>query len=421
MTVSYDYPQEGISDVTEDMLADVLPIPASALMTQPIGMTLHMAQMADEPHGGSADYFLYSDMTANELGASIDIGGTGGAEAGTIGYTINPIWDANGGVYDVPVVFYHSGVEQDEFMSGSVTLIMESLCDSEINDAVTIDLAFDPACSPLELVEPFNNWTANLEQVSSGPTRIPTSRSTSTWKATSRTGTSLKTRWSNTSPDETQWTKVSNVNAFGTADAVSLEADNTVADFNFNWNPKPMADICDEPDHDCDFEGTVRLRARSQCRNDFAEDGVSAEIIGDLDFKRPQIFGQVLPLDQKYEISDEMKIRWDEAMETSVAGKTLNPDSIVIEGNLNGNRRDSRGRTLSESEYIAVLEGPNFDTYIDTLEVGFRLVHDPHLGGGTAARQEMNSPAFCSAKVTTPRPAHGQFSASTSVLHKENG
>ena len=41
----------------------------------------------------------------------------------------------------------------------------------------------------------------------------------------------------------TQWTKVSNVNAFGTAGAVSLEADNTVADFNFNWNPKQMADI----------------------------------------------------------------------------------------------------------------------------------------------------------------------------------
>ena len=29
LTVSYDYPQEGISDVTEDMLADVLPIPAA--------------------------------------------------------------------------------------------------------------------------------------------------------------------------------------------------------------------------------------------------------------------------------------------------------------------------------------------------------------------------------------------------------
>ena len=124
-------------------------------MTQPIGMTLHMAQMADEPLWRVCRLFLYGNMTANELGASIDIGGTGGAEAGTIGYTINPIWDANGGVYDVPVVFYHSGVEQDEFMSGSVTLIMESLCDSEINDAVTIDLAFDPACSPLELVEPF--------------------------------------------------------------------------------------------------------------------------------------------------------------------------------------------------------------------------------------------------------------------------
>ena len=393
LTVSYDYPQEGVSDVTEDMLADALPIPASALMTEPIGMTLHMAQMADEPYGGSADYFLYSDMTANELGASIDIGGTGGAEAGTIGYTINPIWDANGGVYDVPVVFYHSGVEQDEFMSGSVTLIMESLCDSEVNDAVTIELAFDPACSPLELVEPFNNWTANLEQVSSGPytdadsIRINVDIEKNNFKNWDLVEDPVVVEY--LAGSGTQWTKISNVNALGTAGAVSLEADNTVADFNFNWNPKQMADICgDGNPSDCDFEGPIRLRARSQCQNDFAEDGVSAEIIGDLDFKRPQIFGQVLPLDQKYEIGDEMKIRWDEAMETSVAGKTLNPDSIVIEGNLNGNfAENSGGLTFSESEYLAVLEGPNFDTYIDTLEVGFSgwSMSTRIWGGGTAA------------------------------------
>ena len=432
LTVSYDYPQEGIADVTEAMLAESLPIPASALMTQPIGLTLHMAQMADEPHGGSADYFLYSDMTANEPGASINIGGTGGAEAGTIGYTINPIWDPNGGVYNVPVVIDHSGVEQDEFMSGSVTLIMESLCDSEINDAVIIDLAFDPACSPLELVEPFNNWSANLEQVSSGPYTDADSI---------RINIDIeKNNFKNWDLDEdpvvveylagsgTQWTKISNVNAFGTAGAVSLGADSTVADFNFNWNPKQMNDICaDGNPSDCDFEGPIRIRARSQCQNLFAEDGTSAEITGQLDYKRPQIFGQVLPLDQKYGLGDEMKIRWDEAMETSLAGKTLNPDSIVVEGTLNGNFADnSGGLTFSESEYLAVLEGPNFDTYIDTLEVGFSgwSMSTRIWGGGTAAPSgtELTGVLFSQGDDATASLTVEFLNASTLKLsYKENG
>ena len=374
LTLSYDGPQPDYPDVVE---GDSLLASASALMTEPIGMTLHLAQMADEPYGGSADYFLYNDITQNTLGASVNIGGTQSGEAGTFGYTINPIWASNGGIYDVPVVFTQSGVEQDPFMSGSVDIVMQSTCDVNITDRVTIKLAFDPACSGLELDEPFNNWTANLEQVSSGPYSDADSIQIKV--------AIEKEHFTNWALEEdpvvveyivgtgTQWTQISNVSSFNTADVVSLGADSTLANFNFRWNPKQMADICgDGNPSDCDFEGTVRLRARSQCESIFAEDAISAEVEGFLDLKRPRIFGEVMPLDQKYEIGDEMKIRWDEAMETSAAGKTLNPGSIVIEGSLNGNfTENSGGLTFSESEYLAVLEGPNFDTYIDTLEVGF--------------------------------------------------
>ena len=122
-----------------------------------------------------------------------------------------------------------------------------------------------------------------------------------------------------------------------------------------------------------------------------------------------------------------MKIRWDEAMETSVAGKTLNPDSIVIEGNLNGNfAENSGGLTFSESEYLAVLEGPNFDTYIDTLEVGFSgwSMSTRIWGGGTAAPSgnELTGVLFSQGDDATASITVEFLNASTlKFSYKENG
>jgi len=114
------------------------------------------------------------------------------------------------------------------------------------------------------------------------------------------------------------------------------------------------------------------LRAKSQCTNpEIAETEYSPIVVGHVDYVRPQKFGGVLPLDQSYDIGDEMMLRWSEPMETSDMTRSLSPDEVGIRAKQNVDYALNSGGVLMPAEgYVSVPQGPPFDAYMTGLEAG---------------------------------------------------
>ena len=386
ITVSYDAPGgNSVSDATE--------VSATAFMDQSIGMTLHLRNNAPNPIGGYANFLIFSDVTLNTLGAEVTIGGTDG-NAGAFGYTIEPSWSSSaplGGAYDVPVVFEHSGVDNPDFQNGSVQIIMESECDNFISDAVKVNLNFEPACSDVTMLQPLENWTANLDRITNGSTEHPSDLSINVDVSKNHF-----TNWvqPNSSIDYISgegpvvveyrlgngsiWSPISNSLAFGTDSTVILNEDGSLNDVTLSWKPIIAEQLCN-PLTSADgtsclgYEGEVLLRSRSVCADPFALPKTSEVISGYVDYVRPELFGSVLPSDGFLEPGDELQLRWSEGMETSNPAFTLSPDSIKIRATQNSDyTKNSGGVKFTEDEHLTVVQGPHLDAYyVDEDMIGF--------------------------------------------------
>ena len=282
ITISYDPPTgASVSEATE--------VSATAFMDEPIGMTLHLRNNAPNPIGGYGNFLIYSDVTANTMGAEVTIGGTDG-NAGSFGYSLQPSWSSSaplGGAYDVPVVFSHSGVDNPEFQNGSVSVILESECDNWIYDQVKINLNFEPACSDVTLIQPLENWTANLERITNGSSEHPSQLAINldvaenhfrNWVQPNSNidyiagegPVVVEYRLGNGSI----WSPISNSLAFGTDSTIVLNANGTLNDVNLQWKPIIAEQLCN-PLTSADgtsclgYEGEVLMRARSVCAASF--------------------------------------------------------------------------------------------------------------------------------------------------------
>ena len=312
---------------------------------------------------------------------------------------IYPNWSPSprwGGAYDVPVIFTHSGVDNPAFQNGSVTLVMQSLCDDYIIDALTVDLNFEPACSDVQLTQPLENWTANLDRVVNGGVEKPTKLDVevdiaknhfTNWVLNPQAGIEghhdyttglgpvvVEYRLGNGS----NWAAISNSGAFGTDSTAVPNEDGTLNDVSLDWPPLIAEPLCN-PFTDSEgaacmgYEGPVLLRARSVCQDPFALPKVSEVVTGYVDFTRPELFGSVLPSDGFYEPGDELQLRWSEGMETSNPSISLNPDSIRLRATQNTDyTHNSGGIQFSGNEHVAILQGPHLDAaYVDADMIGF--------------------------------------------------
>ncbi|MGB0510096.1 MAG: hypothetical protein ACPGGB_04175, partial [Flavobacteriales bacterium] len=278
------------------------------------------------------------------------------------------------------LVVEHSGTIDTSSMTGSVVFRMKSVCEPlRIFDEVEIPLEFLPACSDVALGAPLNGWTANIDEFISGPDNHPTDVQIEVEVANKQF-----TNWTQDplkDPVEVEmrmgngdWTKISNVPGY-TDNAVVLCANNTfLTDPNFGWNPRTQPTVCNGsfPDGCMGYEGPIMLRAKSQCTNpEVAETEYSPIVVGYVDYVRPEKFGAVLPLDQSYDIGDEMKLRWSEPMETSDMTRSLSPDEVGIRAKQNVDYALNSGGVLMPAEgYVSVPQGPPFDAYMTGLEAG---------------------------------------------------
>ncbi|MGB0511470.1 MAG: hypothetical protein ACPGGB_11165, partial [Flavobacteriales bacterium] len=348
LTFSHDYLNPNVPDLVE---VSSTTTSLSAPQNETIGVTLHMKHNPlTDPYGDVAEYILFSDPLANTAGFNVNLGGLGSGVIGstTGGYGLAPAWSTEAEDYDIFMSITHSGV--DGAYNGPIDIIMQSACDSEIADTVRIPITFEPACSQVELNEPYEGFVGNLDEIRFSP-------STAGLDGENRMDVLVDveredfTNWSTEDPtgvlgggpvvvefrtDNTIWSTISNRSDYGTNGTITLDGNNMLSDPSFSWNPKMPASICGTADGaGCTFEGNVFLRAKSQCANMFAAPEYSSEITGYLDFLRPNLFGDVLPLDHHYELGDEIKLRWSEAMETTAASESLQPVEVQVSGTFN--------------------------------------------------------------------------------------
>lgn len=382
LTFSHDFLNPNQPDLVEVVGSGT---PLSAPQNQSIGVTLHLKHSPlTQPYGDDAEYILFSEPSTNSAGFNVNLGGQGVGTIGTNGgLVLSPSWDPATEDFNVFMSVTHSGV--DGSYTGPLDIVMQSFCDTGIGDTVRVPISFEPACSQVNLTKPNTGFVANLEEIRYTPSTTSSDLDNKMMVSVDVLREDF-TNWSSEDPlgefgggpvvvefrtDNSTWSPISNRPDYSTNGAITL-SNGLLSDPSFHWNPKTPDGICGTTSGlACGFEGNITLRARSQCANFFAVDEVSEEIEGYLDFLRPTMFGEVLPLDHHYEIGDEIKLRWSEPMETTVVTESLEPTEVAVSGKFNGNfGSNSGGVAFQGMEYLAVPAGPHLHEYVTDLDVG---------------------------------------------------
>ena len=342
--------------VTHDGNDGLESVNITQLMTEGINLSFQMKHMAPEPWGGPSKYYLFNDATNTTLAANVSLAG---GDPLTDDYLLYPNW--SNGAYTVLGSVEHNGIEDTQYMNGHIDFIMRSSCDIKIADTVRVNINYEPACSGVTLTAPLDNWTANLDLIESGD-------------YSSLTGdlalhvdverNEFKNWGQDTVPIVVQY-RTGNGTDWLTMSPASLttNADSTMSDVDFTWNPLHGSEICNLHGGAClGYEGPVLLRANSVCENEFAVPQYSPVVTGHVDFIRPELFGSVLPADGFYGPGDEIMLRWNEPMATTDPSEALNTENIEMWAVQNSDYTlNTGGLQFSGQEHLTVLQASNLD------------------------------------------------------------
>lgn len=243
-----------------------------------------------------ATFLLIVDQTTNPDNAAINI-------------------EPNGTLINIPAgttVFYTmtlKKVKQDQFDYRNIRVLLTSTCDSNAVDEVLVSANFVPACSPVTITAPTNNWLLNKNTAFEGTTTKPVNiklgdyntsfasfqkinleyrlKGTPNW-------TGLKTYFKNQADYTT---------AFNGGDQnVELIAGNQL---NYAWDIAALGLA----------NGTYELRARTSCYNQTAFE--SDIIQGSVDLTAPVVFGTPTPKNGILSLGDDITMRFNEPIKTN--------------------------------------------------------------------------------------------------------
>ena len=242
-----------------------------------------------------ASFKLYVDQTTNPDNAAINI-------------------EPNGTLINIPAgktVFYTmtlKKVKQDQFEYRNIKVSLESNCDGNATASVLVSATFVPACSPVSVLAPDNNWLLNrntafteTNPVSTNPVNIKLGdfntsfasfqkinleyrlKGSSNWQG-------LKTYFKN-QDDYTEAVNGNNNN---------VELINGNSQLNYAW------DIAGQGLSN----GTYEIRARSTCYNNTVYE--SPIIQGIVDLSAPVIFGTPTPTNGILGLGNDISMRFNE-------------------------------------------------------------------------------------------------------------
>jgi hypothetical protein len=217
-----------------------------------------------------------------------------------------------------------SKVKEDQFKYTDIRVTLESACSGDINassliatgnnalEQVLVSAEFVPACSPIAIIAPQNNWLFNKNEAFSGDTTNPLPITISEYNLSfgglkkinlqyrlkgTPNWTGLKTYYKNSTDAE--------YIAAAANDDPNVELIDTRNEINYLWDIAGLQMS----------NGIYELRALTACSN--GTGFVSDIIEGTVDLTSPVLFGTPTPTNGILNIGDDISLRFNESVKTN--------------------------------------------------------------------------------------------------------
>jgi hypothetical protein len=194
-------------------------------------------------------------------------------------------------------------VKQDQFDYRNIKVVLQSLCDGNATSSVSVSASFVPACSPVTVSAPSNNWLLNRNTAYDGSITKPLNITIGGYSTsfTSFQKINLEYRLQGTP----NWTGLRTYykNAADTTTAIQ-GGDNKVElingnQLNYAWDIAKIGLS----------NGSYEIRARSTCYNNTAFE--SPIILGTVNLDAPVVFGTPTPTNGILGIGDDITVRFN--------------------------------------------------------------------------------------------------------------
>lgn len=201
-------------------------------------------------------------------------------------------------------------VKQDQFDYKNIRVVFESTCDDNATDDVLVSANFVPACSPVSIMTPSNNWLLNRntafdDDAKTKPVNIKLGGYNTSFASFEKIN--LEYRLKGT-PDwiglRTYFKSQDDLNTAKVGGAKDVELI-IGAELNYSWDIAALGL----------GNGSYELRARTSCYNKTAYE---SEIIeGKVDLVAPVLFGTPTPRNGILNLGDDISLRFNEPVKTN--------------------------------------------------------------------------------------------------------
>ncbi|MFC5285150.1 LamG-like jellyroll fold domain-containing protein [Pedobacter alpinus] len=243
-----------------------------------------------------ATFKLYIDQSTNPDNAAINIEPNGTFITIPAGKT-------------VPYTMTLKKVKQDQFNYKNIKVILESSCDGDATSSVLVSATFVPACSPVAIMAPSNNWLLNKNTAIDGATTKPVNIKLGDYNTSfaSFQKISLEYRLKGTPNWIGLRTYYKTQQDFNTALAGGDTNIELIvgAELNYAWDIAGLGLA----------NGNYELRARTSCNNQTAFE--STVIEGKVDLTSPVLFGTPTPKTGILGLGDDITLRFNEPIKTN--------------------------------------------------------------------------------------------------------
>lgn len=200
-------------------------------------------------------------------------------------------------------------VKQDQFDYKKIRIILESSCDATAVDEIFLSASFIPACSPVGILAPSNNWLLNrntaFDSTATKPVYIKLGDYNTGFASLQKI--SLEYRLKGTPNWIGLRTYYRTQDDFNIAKARGEDKIEVIAgvELNFAWDIAALGLA----------NGNYELRARTSCNN---QTSFESEIIeGKVDLTAPVLFGTPTPKNGILNLGDDITLRFSEPIKTN--------------------------------------------------------------------------------------------------------
>lgn len=247
-------------------------------------------------------------------------------------------------------------VKQDQFEYKNIKVSLQSLCDENATSAVYVSASFVPACSPVSIVTPSNNWLLNRNSAYEGSNTKPINITLGDYNTNfnSFQKINLEYRIQGTP----NWTGLRSYykNATDTSNAIK-GGDNNVQlingnQINYSWDIARLGLS----------NGVYEIRARSTCYNQTSFESVIVQ--GNVNLDAPVVFGTPTPTNGILGIGEDITVRFNKPIKTN--GTVTKFEFLVQQNQLPLNHQVSL--SFNGSSNTATINKPYITTGDFTIE-----------------------------------------------------